>query len=127
MKTILVDAINALVLKDSGLFNEMFELLEQYHNTKIVLTSANDDQIKKFGLDILPYTVFTLKHKPEKSDPKYFKMMLEHFSLNPKDVIYFEHNYDAVESACSVGINTFFYDKHKKDLVSLKKFFDENL
>jgi FMN phosphatase YigB (HAD superfamily) len=127
MKTILVDAINALVLKDSGLFNEMLELLEQYPNPKIVLTGANDEQIKKFSLDILPYTVFTLKHNPEKTDSKYYKLMLEHFSLNPKEVIYFEHNYDAAESASSIGIKTFYYDKYKKDLIALKKFIDENL
>lgn len=53
--------------------------------------------------------------------------MLEHFGLSKDDVIYFEHNEDAVKSAQSVGIKTFHYDKDKKDLVALKKFLNENL
>jgi hypothetical protein len=38
MKTILVDAINAFVLKDNGIFQEMYRLLEEYPNNKIILT-----------------------------------------------------------------------------------------
>ena len=30
MKIILVDAVNALVLKDEGIFNEMYKILESY-------------------------------------------------------------------------------------------------
>jgi len=89
MKTILVDAINAFVLKDKGVFKEMYKLLESYPNKKIVLTSANDEQINKFGLDKIPYELFTFKHNPEKTDPKYYKLMLKRYQLKPKDVIYF--------------------------------------
>jgi len=46
----------------------------------------------------------------------------------PKDdVVYFEHNADAVKSAESVGITAYNYDKDKKDLEALKKFLDESL
>ena len=127
MKTILVDAINAFVLKDEGIFNEMYKMLEQYPNRKIILTGANDEQMEKFGLNDMPYEVFTLKHDPEKTDPNYFKIMLKHFNLSADDVVYFEHNEDAVKSAQSVGINTFHYDKDAKDLEALKKFIDESL
>lgn len=127
MKTILVDAINAFVLKDEGIFNEMYKMLEQYPNKKIILTGANDEQMKKFGLNDMPYEVFTLKHEPEKTDPNYFKIMLKHFNLSADDVVYFEHNEDAVKSAQSVGINTFHYDKDAKDVEALKKFIDESL
>jgi len=127
MKTILVDAINAFVLKDEGIFNEMYKMLEQYPNKKIILTGANDEQMEKFGLNDMPYEVFTLKHDPEKTDPKYFQMMLKHFNLSADDVVYFEHNEDAVKSAQSVGINTFHYNKDAKDLEALKKFIDESL
>jgi hypothetical protein len=47
--------------------------------------------------------------------------------LDAKDVIYFEHNAEAVKSAQSIGILTFHYDKDKKDLDALRKFIDENL
>lgn len=127
MKTILVDAINAFVLKDEGIFNEMYKMLEQYPNRKIILTGANDEQMEKFGLNDMPYEVFTLKHDPEKTNPNYFKIMLKHFNLSADDVVYFEHNEDAVKSAQSVGINTFHYDKDAKDVEALKKFIDEGL
>lgn len=127
MKVILVDAINAFVLKDEGVFTEMHTLLETYPNRKIILTGANDEQMKMFGLDKMPYEVFTLKHDPEKTDPEYYKKMLKQYDLKAEDVIYFEHNEDAVESAKSVGIITLYYDKDKKDLDELKSFLDENL
>ncbi|MFC1728145.1 HAD-IA family hydrolase [Nanoarchaeota archaeon] len=127
MKTILVDAVNAFVIKGEGIFQEMHELLEEYSNRKIILTNANAEEREKFGLNNVPYELFTLEHSPEKTDPEYFKTMLQHFNLDANDVIYFEHNEDAVKSAQSVGINTFHYDKDKKDLISLKKFIDENV
>jgi len=127
MKTILVDAINGLVLEDGTLFQEMHQMLEQYPNNKIVLTGANDEQFKEFNLDEVPYTVFTLKHNPEKTDPAYFETLLSKFNLKPDDVIYFEHNAEAVKSAESVGIKTYFYDHTKMDLDALKKFIDANL
>jgi len=127
MKTILVDAINAFVIKGEGIFKEMHELLEQYPNKKFILTGANDEQMEKFGLNDMPYEVFTLKHNPEKTNPKYFEIMLTHFNLDANDVIYFEHHEDAVKSAESVGIKTFYYDKDLKDLDALKKFIDENI
>ena len=127
MKTILVDAIHAFVIKDEGIFREMHEMLETYPNKKIILTGANDEQMKMFELHKMPYEVFTLKHDPEKADPSYYTAMLEKFSLEVGDVIYFEHDVDAVKSAESVGIKTFHYDQDKKDLVALKDFLDENL
>ena len=127
MKTILVDAVDCFVSKDGEIFKEMHELLETYPNRKIILTGANDEQFKKFGLDKMPYEVFTLKHNPEKTDSEYYEKMLKHFNLNKDDVIYFEHNQKAVESANSVGIKTYFYDFDKKDLNSLKDFLDSNI
>ncbi len=72
MKTILVDAVNAFVFKEGGIFEEMHKLLEEYPNKKIILTGANNEQFKKYGLDNMPYEVFTLEHNPEKTDTKYF-------------------------------------------------------
>lgn len=130
MKTILVDAVDGFVIESKGsfkIFKEMHDLLETFLNRKIILTGANDEQFKKFGLDKMPYEVFTLKHNPEKTDPKYFETMLEHFDLSKDDVIYFEHNPEAVKSAESVGIKSYYYDPEKKDLGALKKFLTENI
>ncbi|MBM3436262.1 MAG: HAD-IA family hydrolase [Bacteroidetes bacterium] len=127
MKTILVDAINAFVIKGEGVFNEMYKMLEQYPNKKIILTGANDEQMEMFGLNKMPYEVYTLKHDPEKTDPMYYETMLKHFNLEAKEVVYFEHNLDAVKSAQSIGINTFHYDQNTKNIDALKLFIDESL
>ena len=127
MKTILVDAINGLVLEDGSILKPMQELLQSYPNPKIVLTGANDEQFKRFKLDQVPYEVFTLKHNPEKSDPEYFNILLQKYNLQATDVIYFEHSAKAAESARSIGINTYFYDHTKEDMAALKQFLDANL
>lgn len=65
MKTILVDAIDAFVIEEGGefkIFKKMQDLLETFPNRKIILTGANDEQFKEFGLDKMPWEVFTLKH-----------------------------------------------------------------
>ena len=127
MKTILVDAIDGLILKDGTIFEEMHQLLEKYPNPKLVLTGANDEQFKEFNLDKSPYEVFTLKHNPEKTDPKYFEILLDKYKLKPEDVVYFEHNKEAAEVAEKAGIKTMFYDSSKRDLKELKNFLDKNL
>ena len=127
MKTILVDAINGLILEDGSVFEEMHKLLETYPNPKLVLTGANDEQFEHFHLDESPYEVFTLKHDPEKTDPAYFRTLLSTYNLEASDVVYFEHNAEAAKSAESVGIKTHFYDHTKQDLGALKNFLDTNL
>jgi HAD superfamily hydrolase (TIGR01509 family) len=130
MKTILIDAVYAFVVQGENgfeIYKPMYEMLEGFENPKILLTGANDEEVIKFGLDKIPYPVFTLKHNPEKTNPEYFKKLLEHFNLKTEEVIYFEHNIDAVKSAESVGIKSYFYDSQKKDLVSLKEFIENNL
>jgi HAD superfamily hydrolase (TIGR01509 family) len=131
MKTVLVDAIDCFVTeREDGtfhIFKEMWDLLENFPNQKIILTGANDEQFKRFGLDKMPWEVFTLKHNPEKTNPAYYRLLLQRFNLNAYDVIYFEHNPSAVISAQSVGINTFYYDNNKKDLAALREFLNENI
>lgn len=126
MKTILVDAVYCFVT-DKVIDQELHALLEQYPNRKVLLTGANDEQLVEFGLIGMPYEIFTLKHNPEKADPKYFEMMLKHFGLTAGDVVYFEHAEPAVKSAQSIGIPTYHYDETKRDLAALKKFLDENI
>ena len=52
---------------------------------------------------------------------------LEKFNLKSDEVVYFEHSLEAVKTARSTGIVTYFYDEYKKDLESLKVFLDSNL
>ena len=126
MKIILVDAWNALFLAE-GIFQEMYELLEKYPNKKIVLTNANKEKQTTYGIDKSPYEIFTLNHDPDKIDPSYYRKMLKYFEFEVKDVVYFEHDKKAVESAESVGIKTYYYDKDGRDIIDLKGFLDNNV
>ncbi len=126
MKTILVDAAKAFVV-NGKVDEDLYNLLETYENPKIILTNANDEQLVKFGIVDMPYEVFTLKHDPDKIDPDYFKKFLDDYNLDASDVVYFEHSQEAVDSAKSLGIKTFFYDSNEKDLSALKEFLDSNL
>lgn len=126
MKTILVDAFNTLV-KPEWLNKEMLQLLETYKNTKYILTNADEKAQKELGLINLPYEMFTMSFTPLKSDPSYFKTFLKEKNLDISDVVYFEHNADAVKSAESLWIKTHHYDHEKQDLKSLEQFLNENL
>lgn len=128
MKTILVDAVNAFVIETENgfeIFEPMRKMLDEFPNRKIILTSATDERFKKYGLDKMPYEVFTLKHNPEKTDPKYYETMLKNFDLKPEGVVYFEHNPEAVKSAQSVGIKTHFWDNEKRPLRELSIFLEQ--
>lgn len=122
MKTILVDAVGCFI--SNGKINkEMQELLDTYPNKKVILTNAYEQDFKNLGLDNVPYQVFTLNHNPEKTDISYYEKALALLELDEDDVVYFEHNAEAVDTALSVGINT----HHYKKLNVLKKFLDKNL
>jgi HAD superfamily hydrolase (TIGR01509 family) len=127
MKIILVDAVDAFVIEGEGIYKPLHDLLETYPSRKIILTNANDEQMQKFGLTDMPYEVFTLKHNPDKPDLAYFKTMLAHFDLKPEEVVYFEHNPDAIRSAESVGIASYHYNSDTKDIGALKEFLDANI
>jgi len=130
MKIILVDAVNTLIVENNNgfsIFKQMQALLDSFDNQKIIITNANDEQFEKFNLKNLPYEVFTLKHNPDKTDPQYFKTLLDHFQLRAEDVVYFDHNPEAVKSAESNRITSHRYDPDKKDLLKLKNFLYKNL
>lgn len=126
MKTILVDAYNTFVT-EQWTNKEMHVLLEKFLNKKIILTNANPEKQVEFGLVNLPYEMFSWNFDPLKSDPEYYQIMLEQFKLNVKDIVYFEHSSEAVETARSLWIVTYHYDKDQKDLAALEKFLNENL
>jgi HAD superfamily hydrolase (TIGR01509 family) len=127
LKTILIDAVDTFVIEGQGVFEEMHALLETYPNHKIIVTNANDEQFIEFGLDRMPYEVFTLKHNPDKPDPVYFTILLAHLGLVAGDVVYFEHNPAAIESARSVGIVSYHYNHEQKDLGALKEWLDASI
>lgn len=105
----------------------MFELLESFPNRKIVLTNASKERIEESDFAEVPYEIFTLLNDPSKTDPEYFHKLLTHLMLEVGDVVYFDHNPEAVKSAESVGIKTYHFDSEKRDIESLLNFLEENV
>lgn len=103
MKTILVDAVGTFAV-DGKINEDLYKLLKTYSNKKIIMTKANDEQLVTFGLVNMPYEMFTLKHNPDKVDPKYFETFLKQYNLDKSNVIYIKHSQEAVDSAKSVWI-----------------------
>lgn len=129
MKTFLVDGAFTITVPEGERFavdEKLYALLETFSNRKIIVTNAGDEQMKKFGLDAVPYEVFTLKHRPDKIDPVYFETLLRHFNLRADEVMYFEHDPQAVKSAESVGIVSYHFDAEKRDFEALQGFLAEN-
>ena len=127
MKTILVDAVFTFVSETGVINKELHKLLESFPNKKIIVTNAPLEKFEQYGLLDVPYEVFTLSKNPPKTDPEYFKELLEEKNLSADTVAYFEHSLEACNSAESLGIMTHHYDSDKKDLEALKKFLDKNL
>jgi FMN phosphatase YigB (HAD superfamily) len=125
MKTILVDAWNTFVTAN-GIDQDLKKLLDTFPNRKIILTNANKQECITYGIVNMPYEVFSLEHNPNKTDKAYFLKMLGHFNLQPNDVLYFEHNEDAQNSATSLGIKTYLYRK-EDNLDGLDSFLRINL
>ena len=109
MKTILVDAWNTFV-KNKNIDSDIYKLLESYENQKIILTNANNKELFKFGIVNMPYEVFSLSHNPNKDDKLYYEKLIEKYSLIITDLVYIEHNKEAVKSAISIGIKTHHYN-----------------
>lgn len=116
-KILLVDAVGCLVNHKGKVNLKIKNLIEKFKNRKIVLTNANDKERKIF-LKNVDYKVFTLKHKPNKSSITYYKKFLNTYNFHSEQLIYFEHNIDAVNSARKNGIITHHYDGNIQKLES---------
>jgi HAD superfamily hydrolase (TIGR01509 family) len=123
MKKILaVDAVECLVDYQGKINNDIKHLIDKFRIKKIILTNANDEEKKKF-LKNVKYQIFSLKHQPNKTNPKYFKEFLSKHNLKPHQIIYFEHNIKAVKSAESVGIITHHYNGNLENLENFLNLF----
>jgi len=127
MKTIIIDAVHCLYDQKGSINQALFNLLEQFPNQKIIATNADDQQMSLFGLDNAPYPVFTLKHNPNKPNPLYFQTFMEQYLLSPKELLYIEHDLEAVHSAEKNKIMSFLYTDSNQHLVDIEQFLTSNL
>ena len=121
-KVLAIDAVGCLVNFKGKVNNDIKNLVKKFKNKKIVLTNA-DELEKKIFLKNITYETFSLKHKPNKSNPKYFKKFLLKYKLEPQQLIYIEHDIKAVKSAQSLGIVTHHFNGNLKNLENFLNLF----
>jgi leucyl-tRNA synthetase len=120
-KTILVDAVNTLFVKNGDeltLNLELAECLKSIDVTKIILTNAKDGVLVKLEDLIKEYNwkIFSLKFEPEKTDPEYYKIAVTELNIDIKNTIYFDHSEANLNSAKLSNINSFQYLNNKQTI-----------
>lgn len=123
---VLIDARNTLFLW-SWIDLILKTLLDSVETEKLVVTNANPREQIEYGINHSPYPVFTMNHNPNKTDPSYFNILMSNYHLQATDIIYIEHNIKAVESASSLGISSYHFDKDLRDIDKLKKRIQQQL
>ncbi len=121
IKAILVDAISCLIGKESGLDKELAELLKNTNKKIVVVTNADINYIKN-KLENYNFDVFSLNKNPDKSNPGYFKKLLDKYQFKAGEVIYFDHMNENIKSAESFGIKSILYKNNNQ----IRKFIEDN-
>ena len=107
----LVDAVNTLITKDGEEFVlniELAKYLQTLTQKKTVVTNAKDKvfiQIKEL-LKTFDFEVFSLGFEPKKTNPEYYKTLIDKFDLDLTKTFYFDHSNDNLESAKNSGIES---------------------
>ena len=121
-KAILVDAMNTLIDKEKGLNEELAKALQETSKKIIIVTNTDKKEIEKY-LENYNFEIFTLNKNPDKSNPKYFKELLNQYHLSPEEVVYFDHKEENIKSAKENRINSIIFKNNKQ----IKEFIDNNL
>ena len=127
IKTILIDGINTLFDSERTLNEELLKTINKFNAKKVIVTNIirkdpkNQTIVKTAKENNLD--LFTLEGNPEKTNPKFFKQLLEEFHLNPEEIIYFDHKEENLESAKKAGIKKIQLYKNNKQI---KEFIENN-
>lgn len=79
MRIILIDLINSFFIKNHGINQELFALLESYPHKKILTTNATDEYLEELGIRTMPYDVFSLERNPSKTEKAYYERLAEKY------------------------------------------------
>ena len=115
---------NDIPLKDGAL--EYLTYLKKQSKSLYILTASPhrliDPCIKRLGLeDLFEQTWSCEEFSTVKSDPTLFKRVAEHIGCSLSDMVFFDDNRTAVETAKSIGVTTVgVYDRSsEKDMPSI--------
>jgi alanyl-tRNA synthetase len=128
-RLILVDGMHCLYDKDFKLNKELLELINSLNTHSILVVNnfrekgSNLVKSQSPGRDT-NWEAFSLEEKGIKKDnQEYFKILLKKFNLVPKEIMYFDHDKNNIQTAEKLGI----LSNHYTDIKSTKKFIEDNL
>jgi len=122
-RVILVDGMSCLYDKEFKINEKLFNILESANTKKILVVNGFRKEAEQL-LKNKGYNVFSFDGKIKKNNENFFKKLLEEYSLNANEVIYFDHDKLNVESANRAGINSIIYEDN---ISKIEKFILENI
>jgi len=128
-RVILVDGMECLYDENFKINRELLDIIHSFNSHYILTINGFKEKgrnlVKNTNYDT-NWEAFSLEERGiKKDDPKYFKILLEKFNLNPDDILYFDHSKDNINSANKFGIkNTLLYTGNNN---KVKEFMGKNL
>jgi len=120
---ILVDGMHCLYDKNFEINKELLKILNLFDNKKILVVNDYAEKAKQIlnGYDI---EVFSLEDENiKKNNIEFFKKLIENYNINPKTLIYFDHDKENIDVANKLGIKSVLY----KDNNQIKDFIEKNI
>ena len=125
MKTILVDGMFCVYDENFNVNKELLHMIDSFRARKILVVNKFREKGKKLLENSSIKHSFSLEEENINKDNKeYFLRLLKKFDINPKEIVYFDHDENNVKTAKSVGINSVAYSRNN---LLIKQFIIDNL
>lgn len=133
MKTLLVDAVRTIISSDKEytidtwwLNKDLADYLITLNNCRIiVVTNAPDLKFAKIQRYLADYDfeIYSLENNPWKTDPEFFKKLLQDKKINASDCFYLDHKQENLEAAVMNGIEWVLYVNNEQMIPILQQKF----
>ena len=103
---------------DNQINDELINYISEIKNKGVQCHLATDQEkyraeyiAKKLDFEnIFDTLFFSFNLKTSKSDPAFFKLIIQELQLNPSQILYFDDEIENVASAKSVGVEAYIYE-----------------
>ena len=133
MKTLLVDAVRTIITSDKEytidtwwLNKDLADYLTTLNNCRtIVVTNAPGSKLAKIQryLSDYDFEIYSLENNPWKTDPEFFKKLLQDKQIEASDCFYFDHKQENLEAAIMNGIEWVLYVNNEQVIPILQQKF----
>jgi len=119
---ILIDGMHCLYKDDFEINKNLLEIITSFDNKKILVVNGYSKKAKEM-FDRYNIEIFSLEdEKIKKDNIKFFEKLMQKYNLSPKQLIYFDHDKENVNSAVKSGIKSILYKNDNE----IKEFIEDN-